>query len=51
MEQCIRDLRIAQIYEGTNGVQSQDLMVVKPLSVAALSLLNTSLKFVTLQMI
>jgi alkylation response protein AidB-like acyl-CoA dehydrogenase len=26
MEQCIRDLRIAQIYEGTNGVQAQDLM-------------------------
>ena len=26
MEQCIRDLRIAQIYEGTNGVQSQDLI-------------------------
>ncbi len=26
MEQCIRDLRISQIYEGTNGVQSQDLM-------------------------
>ncbi len=25
MEQCIRDLRIAQIYEGTNGVQSQRL--------------------------
>lgn len=26
VEQCIRDLRIAQIYEGTNGVQSQDLI-------------------------
>lgn len=26
MEQCVRDLRIAQIYEGTNGVQAQDLM-------------------------
>ena len=26
IEQCIRDLRIAQIYEGTNGVQSQDLI-------------------------
>ena len=26
MEQCVRDLRIAQIYEGTNGVQSQDLI-------------------------
>ena len=26
MEQCIRDLRISQIYEGTNGVQSQDLI-------------------------
>ncbi|XID74283.1 acyl-CoA dehydrogenase C-terminal domain-containing protein [Alkanindiges sp. WGS2144] len=26
MEQCIRDLRISQIYEGTNGVQAQDLM-------------------------
>ncbi len=26
MEQCIRDLRIAQIYEGTNGVQAQDLI-------------------------
>ena len=23
---CIRDLRISQIYEGTNGVQSQDLI-------------------------
>jgi len=29
MEQCVRDLRIAQIYEGTNGVQSQDLIVRK----------------------
>ncbi|MCU4439279.1 acyl-CoA dehydrogenase C-terminal domain-containing protein [Acinetobacter lwoffii] len=26
LEQCIRDLRISQIYEGTNGVQSQDLI-------------------------
>ncbi|MHA3098872.1 acyl-CoA dehydrogenase C-terminal domain-containing protein [Acinetobacter brisouii] len=26
MEQCVRDLRIAQIYEGTNGIQSQDLI-------------------------
>lgn len=26
MEQCVRDLRIAQIYEGTNGVQAQDLI-------------------------
>ena len=26
MEQCVRDLRISQIYEGTNGVQSQDLI-------------------------
>ncbi|WP_180160878.1 acyl-CoA dehydrogenase C-terminal domain-containing protein [Acinetobacter sp. YH01004] len=26
MEQCVRDLRITQIYEGTNGVQSQDLI-------------------------
>lgn len=26
MEQCLRDLRIAQIYEGTNGVQAQDLI-------------------------
>lgn len=26
MEQCVRDLRISQIYEGTNGVQAQDLM-------------------------
>jgi alkylation response protein AidB-like acyl-CoA dehydrogenase len=26
MEQCVRDLRIAQIYEGTNGVQPQDLI-------------------------
>ena len=26
MEQCIRYLRISQIYEGTNGVQSQDLI-------------------------
>jgi alkylation response protein AidB-like acyl-CoA dehydrogenase len=26
LEQCLRDLRIAQIYEGTNGVQSQDLI-------------------------
>ena len=26
MEQCIRDLRISQIYEVTNGVQSQDLI-------------------------
>ncbi len=26
MEQFVRDLRIAQIYEGTNGVQAQDLM-------------------------
>ncbi|HJF28964.1 MAG TPA: acyl-CoA dehydrogenase C-terminal domain-containing protein [Acinetobacter lwoffii] len=26
MEQCIRDLRIAQIYEGTNGVQAIDLI-------------------------
>lgn len=26
MEQCIRDLRISQIYEGTNGVQAQDLI-------------------------
>lgn len=26
MEQCVRDLRIAQIYEGTNGIQAQDLM-------------------------
>lgn len=26
MEQCVRDVRIAQIYEGTNGVQSQDLI-------------------------
>ncbi len=26
MEQCVRDVRISQIYEGTNGVQSQDLI-------------------------
>ena len=26
MEQFIRDLRIAQIYEGTNGIQAQDLI-------------------------
>ncbi len=26
MEQCIRDLRISQIYEGTNGVQALDLI-------------------------
>lgn len=26
LEQCVRDLRISQIYEGTNGVQSQDLI-------------------------
>ena len=26
LEQCIRDLRISQIYEGTIGVQSQDLI-------------------------
>lgn len=26
MEQWVRDLRIAQIYEGTNGVQAQDLI-------------------------
>jgi hypothetical protein len=26
MEQCVRDLRISQIYEGTNGIQSQDLI-------------------------
>ena len=26
LEQCVRDLRIAQIYEGTNGIQSQDLI-------------------------
>ncbi|WP_216937262.1 MULTISPECIES: acyl-CoA dehydrogenase C-terminal domain-containing protein [unclassified Acinetobacter] len=26
VEQCIRDLRISQIYEGTNGIQSQDLI-------------------------
>ena len=26
MEQCVRDLRISQIYEGTNGVQAQDLI-------------------------
>ena len=26
MEQCVRDLCISQIYEGTNGVQSQDLI-------------------------
>lgn len=26
MEQLVRDVRIAQIYEGTNGIQAQDLM-------------------------
>ncbi|MCU4311002.1 acyl-CoA dehydrogenase C-terminal domain-containing protein [Acinetobacter variabilis] len=26
MEQCIRDLRISQIYEGTNGVQAIDMI-------------------------
>jgi alkylation response protein AidB-like acyl-CoA dehydrogenase len=26
IEQCVRDLRISQIYEGTNGVQAQDLI-------------------------
>jgi len=26
MQQCVRDLRISQIYEGTNGVQAQDLI-------------------------
>lgn len=26
MEQCIRDLRISQIYEGTNGIQAIDLI-------------------------
>jgi alkylation response protein AidB-like acyl-CoA dehydrogenase len=26
MEQMVRDVRIAQIYEGTNGIQSMDLM-------------------------
>ena len=25
-EQCVRDLRISQIYEDTNGVQAQDLI-------------------------
>ncbi|MDO6646803.1 acyl-CoA dehydrogenase, partial [Acinetobacter guillouiae] len=26
MDQCVRDLRIAHIYAGTKGVQSQDLI-------------------------
>lgn len=26
MEQCVRDLRISQIYEGTNGIQALDLI-------------------------
>jgi hypothetical protein len=26
MQQCVRDLQISQIYEGTNGVQAQDLI-------------------------
>lgn len=34
MEQCIRDLRISQIYEGTNGVQSQDLIGRKTIKCA-----------------
>ncbi|MCO7223566.1 acyl-CoA dehydrogenase family protein [Pleionea sp. CnH1-48] len=29
VEQCVRDCRIAQIYEGTNGIQAQDLLVRK----------------------
>ncbi len=34
MEQCIRDLRISQIYEGTNGLQSQDLIGRKTIKCA-----------------
>ena len=49
MEQCIRDLRISQIYEGTNGVQSQDLIGRKPLNVAVRTSVNTSKKSVTLR--
>ncbi|MET1254304.1 acyl-CoA dehydrogenase [Aliikangiella maris] len=29
LEQLVRDAKIAQIYEGTNGIQSQDLLVRK----------------------
>jgi len=29
LEQLVRDAKIAQIYEGTNGIQAQDLMVRK----------------------
>ena len=29
MEQFVRDVRIAQIYEGTNGVQAMDLVARK----------------------
>jgi alkylation response protein AidB-like acyl-CoA dehydrogenase len=29
VEQFVRDARIAQIYEGTNGIQAQDLMIRK----------------------
>ena len=32
MEQCIRDLRISQIYEGTNQIQALDLLQRKVLS-------------------
>ncbi len=35
VEQCIRDLRISQIYEGTNGVQSQDLIGRKTIKCGA----------------
>ncbi|WP_343595671.1 acyl-CoA dehydrogenase C-terminal domain-containing protein [Acinetobacter sp.] len=38
MEQCVRDLRIAQIYEGTNGVQSQDLIGRKVIKDKGISL-------------
>ncbi len=42
MEQCIRDLRISQIYEGTNGVQAIDLIGRKTTKCnGALSLQNT----------
>ncbi len=29
MEQLVRDVRIAQIYEGTNGIQAADFMLRK----------------------